>query len=51
MTPAETIAYVRGPQARMPLEHCLLGMRPGLSAEPFLHYAGRIVAEVLPAFA
>lgn len=51
MTPDEAVAYLKGLQEKMPLEHYLLGMPPGLPTERFLHYAGHIAQDVLPAFA
>ncbi|MBV1690933.1 LLM class flavin-dependent oxidoreductase [Novosphingobium sp. G106] len=51
MTPDEAITYLKGLQEKMPLEHYLLGMPPGLPTERFLHYAGHIAQDVLPAFA
>ena len=51
MTPDEAIAYLKDLRERMPLEHYLLGMPPGLPTDRFLHYAGHIAQDVLPAFA
>ena len=51
LTPEEAIAKLKDLQARMPLEHYLLGMPPGLPVERFLHYARDIAEDVLPAFA
>lgn len=51
MTPDEAIAHLKDLRARMPLEHYLLGMPPGLPADRFLHYARHIAEDVLPAFA
>jgi alkanesulfonate monooxygenase SsuD/methylene tetrahydromethanopterin reductase-like flavin-dependent oxidoreductase (luciferase family) len=50
-TPDEAIAALRGLQARMPLEHYIFGMPPGLPADRFLRYAEDFAQDVLPAFA
>ena len=41
---------VKGLQARMPMEHYMMGMPAGLSPERFLHYAEVFAQDVLPAF-
>jgi alkanesulfonate monooxygenase SsuD/methylene tetrahydromethanopterin reductase-like flavin-dependent oxidoreductase (luciferase family) len=50
MTPDAAIAMFRALQARMPLDHYMMMMPPGLPAERFVHYAGIFAREVLPAF-
>jgi alkanesulfonate monooxygenase SsuD/methylene tetrahydromethanopterin reductase-like flavin-dependent oxidoreductase (luciferase family) len=50
-TPDEAIAALKGLQARMPLEHYVFAMPPGLPAERFLRYAEDFAQDVLPAFA
>lgn len=50
-TPEEAVANLRALQDKMPLRHYALSMPPGLSPERFLHYAGVIASDVLPAFA
>lgn len=51
LTPEAAIAMFRDMQARMPLEHFMMMLPPGLPADRFLHYAGIFAREVLPAFA
>lgn len=51
MTPAEATAMLQDLRSRMPLEHYVFAMPPGLPAERFLHYARDIAQDVLPAFA
>ena len=51
LTPEAAIAYFKDLQARMPIEHFMMGMPAGLPPERFLHYAGQFAQDVLPAFA
>jgi len=51
LTPEAAIAMFRDMQARMPLEHFMMMLPPGLPADRFLHYAGIFAREVMPAFA
>lgn len=51
LTPDAAIAMFRDMQARMPLEHFMMMLPPGLPAERFLHYAEIFAKEVIPAFA
>lgn len=51
LTPDAAIAMFKDMQARMPLEHFMMTMPAGLSAERFLHYAEQFAQDVLPAFA
>lgn len=51
LTPDAAIAFFRALQARIPIEHYIMMMPPGLPAERFKHYAGLFAAEVMPAFA
>lgn len=51
LTPDQAIAMLKDLQARMPLEHYVLGMPPGLPAERFLRYAEDFAQDVIPAFA
>jgi probable F420-dependent oxidoreductase len=51
LTPEAGIAMFRDMQARMPIEHFMMAMPPGLPAERFLRYAADFAADVLPAFA
>lgn len=51
LTPEAAIAMFRQMQARMPIEHFMMAMPPGLPAERFLRYAGDFARDVLPAFA
>lgn len=51
LTPDQAIAFFKDLQARMPIEHYMLGMPAGLSPERFLHYAEVFAQDVLPAFA
>lgn len=50
LTPEQAIAMFRGLQARMPVEHYMMMMPPGLPAERFRHYAELFAREVIPAF-
>jgi len=49
-TPDEAVANFRAMRSKMPLKHYAMSMPPGLSPERFLHYAGIIVSDVMPAF-
>lgn len=51
LTPEAAIATFKDMQARMPIEHFMMAVPPGLPAERFLHYAGVFAKQVLPAFA
>jgi len=51
MTPDDAIAMLRAKRERMPLEHVMMMMPPGLPAERFVHYAGIFARDVMPAFA
>jgi len=51
LTPDAAIAMLKKMQARMPLEHFMMGMPAGLRPERFLKYAADFAADVLPAFA
>ena len=52
MTPEAAIARYKAMQQRMPLEHVMMIMPPGISAERFVSsYAQLFADEVLPAFA
>lgn len=51
LTPDAAIAMIRELQSRMPLEHYIMAMPPGLPAERFLRYAEDFAQDVLPAFA
>jgi alkanesulfonate monooxygenase SsuD/methylene tetrahydromethanopterin reductase-like flavin-dependent oxidoreductase (luciferase family) len=51
LTPDAAISMFKKMQARMPLEHFMMGMPAGLPPERFLHYASDFAADVLPAFA
>jgi hypothetical protein len=51
LTPDAAIAMFKKMQARMPLEHFMMGMPAGLPPKRFLHYAADFAADVLPAFA
>ena len=50
MTPAAAIAMLKAKQQRMPLEHVMMMMPPGLPAARFVEYAGVFAREVIPAF-
>jgi alkanesulfonate monooxygenase SsuD/methylene tetrahydromethanopterin reductase-like flavin-dependent oxidoreductase (luciferase family) len=50
LTPEAAIAMFREMQGRMPIEHYIMMMPPGLPAERFLHYADVFASDVLPAF-
>jgi hypothetical protein len=51
LTPDAAIAMFRDMQARMPLEHFMMAMPPGLPATRFLDYARTFATDVMPAFA
>lgn len=51
LTPEQAIAKFKALQARMPIDHYMMMMPPGLPAERFRHYAEVFAQEVLPAFA
>jgi alkanesulfonate monooxygenase SsuD/methylene tetrahydromethanopterin reductase-like flavin-dependent oxidoreductase (luciferase family) len=50
-TPQAAVAMFKEMQTRMPIEHFMMALPPGLPAERFLHYAGVFAREVMPAFA
>jgi probable F420-dependent oxidoreductase len=50
LTPDAAIAMFKKMQARMPLEHFMMGMPAGLPPERFLKYAADFAADVIPAF-
>jgi len=50
MTPGAAIAMLEARQARMPLEHVMMMMPPGLPAARFVDYAQVFATEVMPAF-
>jgi alkanesulfonate monooxygenase SsuD/methylene tetrahydromethanopterin reductase-like flavin-dependent oxidoreductase (luciferase family) len=51
LTPDAAVAMLKEKQARMPLEHVMMMMPPGLPADRFRHYAQEFANEVMPAFA
>jgi alkanesulfonate monooxygenase SsuD/methylene tetrahydromethanopterin reductase-like flavin-dependent oxidoreductase (luciferase family) len=51
MTPEAAVAMFRERQARMPLDHVMMMMPPGLPAKRFVEYAQVVADEVIPAFA
>lgn len=51
LTPDEAIEHFRTLRSRVPVEHVMMTMSPGLPTERFLAYAGTFAREVLPAFA
>ena len=51
LTPDEAIAMIQGLREKMPLDHYMMAMPPGLPAERFVHYAEIFAKEVMPAFA
>jgi alkanesulfonate monooxygenase SsuD/methylene tetrahydromethanopterin reductase-like flavin-dependent oxidoreductase (luciferase family) len=51
LTPEAAIAMFQDMQARMPIEHFMMALPPGLPAERFLRYAEDFAQDVLPAFA
>lgn len=50
MTPEGAIAMFRDLQSRMPLDHYMMMMPPGLPAARFVDYAQLFAREVIPAF-
>jgi len=50
MTPDDAIALFRDRQQRMPLDHVMMMMPPGLPAARFVEYAQVFASEVMPAF-
>jgi hypothetical protein len=50
VTPDHAIARFKAMQKRIPVEHFMMMMPPGLPAERFLSYAELFAAEVMPAF-
>jgi probable F420-dependent oxidoreductase len=50
LTPDAAIAMFKEMQARMPIEHFMMAMPPGLPAERFLSYARDFAKHVMPAF-
>jgi alkanesulfonate monooxygenase SsuD/methylene tetrahydromethanopterin reductase-like flavin-dependent oxidoreductase (luciferase family) len=50
LTPAQAIDKFKAMQARMPIEHYMMMMPPGLPAEKFVEYAELFAKEVMPAF-
>ena len=50
LTPEAAIAMLKAKQQRMPLEHVMMMMPPGLPAERFIEYAQIFASEVVPAF-
>ena len=51
MTPDQAIVMLKDLQARMPLDHYMFSMPPGLPADRFVHYAETVASKVIPAFA
>jgi alkanesulfonate monooxygenase SsuD/methylene tetrahydromethanopterin reductase-like flavin-dependent oxidoreductase (luciferase family) len=51
LTPDAAIVMFKDMQARMPIEHFMMAMPPGLPAGRFLRYAEDFAKDVLPAFA
>jgi alkanesulfonate monooxygenase SsuD/methylene tetrahydromethanopterin reductase-like flavin-dependent oxidoreductase (luciferase family) len=49
-TPEAAIAALKAKQARMPLEHVMMMMPPGLPSAKFVEYAETFATEVIPAF-
>jgi hypothetical protein len=49
-TPDEAIEMFQDMQAKIPLDHYMMMMPPGLPAERFVHYADLFAKEVMPAF-
>lgn len=50
VTPEQAVAMFRDLQWKMPLDHYMMAMPPGLPAERFVHYAQQFASDVLPAF-
>jgi alkanesulfonate monooxygenase SsuD/methylene tetrahydromethanopterin reductase-like flavin-dependent oxidoreductase (luciferase family) len=51
LTPDKAIARFKAMQARMPIEHVMMMMPPGLPAARFVEYAELFARDVMPAFA
>lgn len=51
LTPEAAIAMFKDMQQRLPLEHFMMMMPPGLPVERFRHYAEVFAKDVIPAFA
>jgi alkanesulfonate monooxygenase SsuD/methylene tetrahydromethanopterin reductase-like flavin-dependent oxidoreductase (luciferase family) len=51
LTPDAAITHYKAMQERMPLDHVMMMMPPGLSAERFVYYAQTLADKVMPAFA
>lgn len=51
LTPDEAIGMLRDLQRRMPLDHYMFSMPPGLPAQRFVDYAELVANKVMPAFA
>jgi alkanesulfonate monooxygenase SsuD/methylene tetrahydromethanopterin reductase-like flavin-dependent oxidoreductase (luciferase family) len=51
MTPDAAIAMFKDLQRRMPLDHYMMMLPPGLPAARFIHYAEIFAQKVMPAFA
>lgn len=50
MTPDAAIAMLKAKRKRMPLEHVMMMMPPGLPPARFVEYAQVFAREVIPAF-
>ncbi|MET0238451.1 MAG: LLM class flavin-dependent oxidoreductase [Sphingobium sp.] len=50
LTPAQAIDKFRAMQERIPVEHLMMMMPPGLPPARFVEYAGLFAREVIPAF-
>lgn len=50
LTPGQAIDRLRAMRARMPVEHWMMMMPPGLPPARFVEYAGIFAREVIPAF-
>jgi alkanesulfonate monooxygenase SsuD/methylene tetrahydromethanopterin reductase-like flavin-dependent oxidoreductase (luciferase family) len=50
LTPEAAIEMLRGLQQRMPLDHYMMMLPPGMPAERFIHYAEIFAKDVAPAF-
>ena len=51
LTPDSAISMLKDLQAKMPLDHYMMSMPPGLPAERFVYYADTFAKKVMPAFA
>ncbi len=51
LSPAEAVSMFHELQARIPVEHVMLTLPPGIPAERFRRYAELFAREVIPAFA